>query len=158
MVPMNTVDPSLGIQVALRPVEGGDAESVGKLIVQLGYERPLTEVRQWIAGLTDRAETQTAFVACFGDEVVGWIEASVELHLQTPPFTLIGGLVVKNGMRGRCIGRKLCEQVERWSQERGIGTVRVTSRSTREGAHRFYQRDGYKHTKTSLVFEKKLAG
>jgi GNAT superfamily N-acetyltransferase len=154
---MNMVDPSLGIQLTLRPVEGGDAESVGKLIAQLGYERPLAEVQQWIADLADRAETQTAFVACLGDEVVGWIEASVELRLQTLPFTLIGGLVVRNGVRGRGIGRKLCEQIERWSQERGIGTVRVTSRSTREDAHRFYQRDGYKHTKTSLVFEKKLA-
>jgi hypothetical protein len=35
--------------------------------------------------------------------------------------------------------------------------LRVTSRSTREGAHRFYLREGFVHTKTSLVFEKVLS-
>jgi PhnO protein len=42
--------------------------------------------------------------------------------------------------------------------EKGVDTVRVTSHSSREEAHRFYLRDGYRHTKTSLVFEKKLHG
>jgi hypothetical protein len=32
----------------------------------------------------------------------------------------------------------------------------VTSRSTREDAHRFYLRDGYERIKTSAVFEKVL--
>jgi GNAT superfamily N-acetyltransferase len=156
MVPMNAVDRGSGDPLVLRPVEEGDAESVCALILMLGYDRPVSEVRQWIAGLVDRVDRQAAFVACLGGEVVGWIEASVELRLQASPFTLIGGLVVRDGMRGKGIGRMLCEQVERWSRERGVGKVRVTSRNSREGAHRFYQRDGYKLTKTSLVFEKEL--
>jgi GNAT superfamily N-acetyltransferase len=158
MMSTNRVDPSAEEPLVLRHLEHGDAEGVGELIVQLGYGRPVTEVEQWIASLADRPETQVAFVACLGGELVGWIEASVEMRLQAPRFTLIGGLVVKNGVRGRGIGRSLCEQVELWSQQRGVDTVRVTSRSSREEAHRFYQRDGYQHTKTSLVFEKKLHG
>jgi GNAT superfamily N-acetyltransferase len=51
----------------------------------------------------------------------------------------------------------LCEEVERWAREQGLGVVRVTSRSTREAAHRFYLRDGYRQIKTSLVFEKILS-
>jgi len=39
----------------------------------------------------------------------------------------------------------------------GIAKVRVTSRSVRLDAHRFYQRDGYVEIKTSKVFEKVLA-
>jgi GNAT superfamily N-acetyltransferase len=80
------------------------------------------------------------------------------MRLQSPRFTLIGGLVVKDGVRGGGIGRRLCEEVERWSGDKGVEMVRVTSRSSREEAHRFYLRDGYRHTKTSLVFEKKLHG
>jgi hypothetical protein len=41
-----------------------------------------------------------------------------------------------------------------WAWERSVQTVRVSSRSTRADAHRFYLRDGYRELKTSLVFEK----
>jgi hypothetical protein len=53
------------------------------------------------------------------------------------------------------IGRRLCEQAEAWSWEQGLETLRVTSRSTRLDAHRFYLRDGYSEVKMSHVFEKK---
>ena len=38
----------------------------------------------------------------------------------------------------------------------GIAIVRVTSRSTRADAHRFYLRDGYTEIKMSKVFEKHI--
>lgn len=139
--------------VVVRPMEPRDGEAVAELIVQLGYERPLDAVTAAIKGLDpDRG---AAFVACLGSTVVGWIEISMQFHLQTPPYALIGGLVVKDGVRGRRIGRRLCEQVEAWAWERGVDAVRVTSRSTRAEAHRFYLRDGYETVKTSLVFAKK---
>ena len=153
---MGTVERRNGIVV--RPVEGGDAAAIGELIVQLGYARPLEEVQQWIEELPGYAERQAVFVACSGAQVVGWIEVSLERRLQTAPFALIGGLVVRDGVRGGGIGRLLCEAAERWSRVHGASVVRVTSRSTREAAHRFYLRDGYSQVKTSLVFEKRLQG
>ena len=145
-------------EITVRPVEGGDAEAIGELIVQLGYARPLEEVQRWIEELPGYAERQAVFVACSGVQVVGWIEVSLERRLQTVPFALIGGLVVKDGVRGGGIGRLLCEVAEGWSREYGASVVRVTSRNTREAAHRFYLRDGYRQVKTSLVFEKRLQG
>ena len=145
-------------EITVRPVEGGDAEAIGKLIVQLGYARPLEEVQRWIEELPGHAERQAVFVACSGVQVVGWVEVSLERRLQTVPFALIGGLVVKDGLRGGGIGRLLCEAAEGWSREYGASVVRVTSRNTREAAHRFYLRDGYRQVKTSLVFEKRLQG
>ena len=59
-------------------------------------------------------------------------------------------------MRSMGVGKRLCAEVEAWSQEKGIAVVRVTSRSSREDAHRFYLRDGYERIKTSAVFEKVL--
>jgi GNAT superfamily N-acetyltransferase len=140
--------------VVVRTLEPGDAVAVAELIGQLAYRRSAEDVLEWIEGM--RAETQAAFVACVGDEVVAWIEVSMERRLQNEPFALIGGLVVRDGMRGMGIGRRLCEEAERWCMEWGASTIRVTSRSTREDAHRFYVRDGYGLVKTSLVFEKKL--
>ena len=145
-------------EIVVRPVEGGDAEVIGELIVQLGYARPLEEVQRWIEELPIWAERQAVFVACEGDQVVGWIEVSLERRLQTAPFALFGGLVVKDGVRGKGIGRLLCEAAERWSREHGADVARVTSRSTREAAHQFYLRAGYSQVKTSLVFEKRLQG
>jgi predicted N-acetyltransferase YhbS len=139
----------------IREIEPGDADAVAVLTRQLGYERSAAQIRAWIADAATRQGQQAAFVACIEGQVAGWVEVSIERRLQSEPFALIGGLVVSDGERGRGIGRQLCQWAEVWAWERGLATVRVTSRSTREGAHRFYLRDGYELAKTSLVFEKK---
>ena len=140
--------------VVIRPIERRDAEEVAVLTDQLGYHRSSSEVAAWIEGLLARAATQAAFVACMGEDVVGWIEVSVQHHLQSAPHALIGGLVVKDGYRNRQIGLRLCEQAEQWTWDQRLSILRVTSRSTRLDAHRFYERNGYTLTKLSHVYEK----
>lgn len=142
-------------ELLVRTIERRDAEVVSLLSVQLGYARSAEAIREWIEWLAaNRTHEQTAFVATITGEVVGWIEISIEHRLQSPPFGYIGGLVVKEGLRGRGIGRVLCARAEAWAWERSVEAVRVTSRSTRAAAHRFYLRDGYRELKTSQVFEK----
>jgi GNAT superfamily N-acetyltransferase len=141
--------------VWIREMQTDDAEAVAELTSQLGYERTVAEIRQWIAGLNSVLDRQAAFVACFGEKVVGWVEVSLERRLQSPVFALIGGLVVGAEYRNRRIGRLLCERAEAWGFVRGATTLRVTSRSTRSEAHRFYVREGFELVKTSAVFEKK---
>ena len=104
-----------------------------------------------------RAQSQAAFVAELADKVIGWIEVSIQHRLQSAPYALIGGLVVKEGFRNRKVGLRLCEQAEAWSWEHGVSVIRVTSRSTRLDAHRFYENNGYRLTKVSQIFEKKPA-
>jgi len=142
-------------QVKVRPIREDDAEAVSQLVTQLGYDRTADQVRRWIDGLDSRPE-QAAYVAELNGEVVAWIDVSLEHHLQSELSGLIGGLVVRDGVRGAGIGRRLCERAEDWSREQGAKKIRVTSRSTREAAHRFYLRDGYRQTKISMVFEKPL--
>jgi len=141
---------------AIRPIAVEDAKAVAELVLQLGYERTPVQIADWIAGLAGREREQQAFVACIRDEVVGWIEVAMQRHLQSDEFALIGGLVVKEGCRGGGVGRRLCEEAERWAREQGSRVMRVTSRSTRERAHAFYLRDGYIQVKMSCVFEKPL--
>jgi GNAT superfamily N-acetyltransferase len=136
-------------------MESRDANEVTMLIKELGYDREYAGVAEWIEAMQTRQETQIAFVACLNDQVIGWIEISVERRLQTPPFALIGGLVVKDGYRNRQVGLRLCERAEAWTWERGLDILRVTSRNSRTDAHRFYLRNGYMLSKVSQVFEKK---
>jgi len=150
---MDTLSPGL----IIRHAELQDAQEISRLTLQLGYERSPEAVRAWIERLGTRTDHQAAYVACIGEEVVGWIEVSIENRIQTAPFALIGGLVVKEGTRGAGVGRVLCAEAEVWARQRKLESIRVTSRSTREAAHRFYLRDGYRAVKTSLVFEKNLS-
>lgn len=138
--------------LSLRQIEPRDAPAVSLLIQQLGYSRTVQQILEWIASVDSRQ--QAAFVACIGDSVTGWIEVSIERRLQAPPFALIGGLVVAEGFRGNGIGCELGRLAENWAWQHGVQRVRVTSRSTRLDAHRFYLRDGFRLVKTSLVFEK----
>jgi GNAT superfamily N-acetyltransferase len=143
--------------VLVRVISHEDAAAVAELSRQLGYEVSAEMVAEQIGSLSSRTGSQIAFVACLGTDVVGWIEAAITHHLQSAPYSLIGGLVVRVGVRGMGVGKRLCAEVEEWTREKGIAVVRVTSRSSREDAHRFYLRDGYERIKTSAVFEKVLA-
>jgi len=143
-------------QVAIRRVMLSDAAAVAELNGQLGYPATVDEIRERIEALQGHDAVRTVLAACLGDEVVGWVDVALSFHLQSPECALIGGLVVKDGMRGLGIGKRLCEAAEAWSREKGVSRIRVTSRSTRTDAHRFYLRDGYAEVKTSRVFEKVL--
>jgi GNAT superfamily N-acetyltransferase len=153
-----TVTDSSASQLTIRRVEPGDAEAVAALSGQLGYEATTDELQQRIAKLAACEDNQAVFVACTTKDarLVGWIDVAITYHLQSEPFVLIGGLVVQDGLRGLGIGKRLCEEAEAWTRAKGISIVRVTSRSTRPDAHRFYLRDGYAEIKTSKVFEKLL--
>ena len=144
-------------KILIREMEVSDAEEVSSLAVQLGYPQPPEAIRHWIEELPANRDTREAFVVCVGKLVAGWVEVSIQSRLQSPRFTLIGGLVVRDGLRGHGLGRLLCERAERWSIEHQVNRIRLTSRQTRIEAHRFYEGLGYRVTKTSLAFEKDLA-
>jgi GNAT superfamily N-acetyltransferase len=144
-------------EVSVREMETVDAEAVSLLALELGYEQPPDAIRLWIQALQANGGTQAAFVVCVRNQVAGWVEVSIQSRLQSPRFTLIGGLVVREGLRGKGLGQMLCERAERWSLDRQVKVIRLTSRQTRSDAHRFYLHAGYRVTKTSLAFEKHLA-
>jgi predicted N-acetyltransferase YhbS len=144
------------LKAEIRQIEAADAEAVAILCGQLGYpsnRAAVVERMQRIAADASRA----VLVACVDGAVVGWVDLSLEYHLQSEPVALIGGLVVADGARGQGIGRELCRAAEEWARGAGMTRIRVRSNVTRERAHAFYLRDGYARVKTSAVFEKVLA-
>ena len=150
-------DTGIGLanRVTIRAVRAEDAETIALLSASLGYFASEDEIRSRIEQLAKDNE-RTALAAVLQGEVVGWVEAGVERHLQSASVVVIGGLVVRNDMRGRRIGQQLCRTVEEWAVQIGIATVRVRSQLKRVDAHRFYLRDGYTQVKVSAVLEKHL--
>lgn len=144
----------------VRPVLLEDAEAISSLSGQLGYETSSISVAQRIAEMSAHAG-HAAFVAAFqtkeDTEIVGWIEVTLMHELQSASCALITGLVVSEAHRSLGIGKQLCAQVESWSREQGVTKIRVASRISREGAHRFYLREGFERIKTWAVFEKMLS-
>jgi GNAT superfamily N-acetyltransferase len=140
--------------ISVRPISSQDAEPVAELSGQLGYNASAATMRNRIEKLLCNGSSQTAFVACLGAEVVAWIEIAIVQHLQSESHTVVGGLVVRDGMRSRGIGSRLLSEAEEWSRKQGIPVVRVRSQVARQDAHRFYLREGYRQVKTSAVFEK----
>jgi GNAT superfamily N-acetyltransferase len=55
------------------------------------------------------------------------------------------------------VGRGLVQGVENWAVEHGVMYATVRCRTTRPGAHLFYETLKYKKTKTQIVFRKSLS-
>jgi GNAT superfamily N-acetyltransferase len=143
-------------RLSFRQLTSDDSAAAAELSSQLGYPNSPDELRQRIEE-TSRSADRVAFAAVLDGQIVGWIDAAIERHLQSSACAVIGGLVVRDDARGLGIGRRLCLEVEDWARSQSIPVVRVRSQIKREDTHRFYLRDGYSKVKTSLVFEKRLS-
>ena len=153
---MSTPSQTNSIAVSIRRLSVDDAEAAAELSSQLGYPSSPGDLRKRIEELSHTTD-RVAFAAVVDGQdgqLVGWIDAAMERHLQSPASAVIGGLVVREDMRGQGVGRRLCLEVEEWARSKSVPLVRVRSQIKREDAHRFYLRDGYRKVKTSLVFEK----
>jgi GNAT superfamily N-acetyltransferase len=150
---MNTSSQANSSSVSIRRLTVDDAEAAAALSGELGYPSPPEDLRERIEELSHTAD-RVAFAAVIDGQIVGWIDAAMERHLQYAASAVIGGLVVREDMRGMGVGRRLCVEVEAWARSKSVPIVRVRSQIKREDAHRFYLRDGYRKVKTSLVFEK----
>ena len=149
---MGTTGPDI-TGLLIRRLAADDAAAAAELSSQLGYPCSAGDLRERIDEML-RAADRVAFAAVIDGEIVGWIDAAVERHLQSPASAVIGGLVVREDMRGRGVGRRLCLEIEEWARSKSVPIVRVRSQIKRDDAHRFYLRDGYCKVKTSFVFEK----
>jgi GNAT superfamily N-acetyltransferase len=147
----------MNLPVLIREISAADADAAARLSEELGYPVSAAVMEQRIEALNALPD-HAVYVACFSGETVGWIHVMETRHLTVESRAEIAGLVVASEARGRGIGRHLVERAERWALERGLKNVVVRSRATREAAHRFYLREGYRQTKTSAVFAKELAG
>lgn len=141
--------------MSIRAMSVDDAPRVAVLTGELGYSTSAKEMGQRIARQA-AVPGRMAFVAEEDGVVLGYIDLSTEMHLHIESKARIDGLVVSEAARGKGVGALLCRRAEDWAREQGLRCMMLTSRSTRERAHAFYERDGYRRTKVSYLFEKEL--
>jgi len=140
----------------IRAMRRDDAGAVANLATQLGYPSSEVQLAERIAQVQGREEA-AAMVAEDAGNVVAWVHVELRRTLVADQHAQVMALVVDERCRGRGIGAALMAEAERWARKRGANAVRVASRTTREEARRFYERQGYRLTKTSNWFEKELA-
>jgi len=142
------------MKVSVRPATLGDAAALADLLTQLGYpsrsERVMTRMK-----ILDSAD-QGLLVAEVGGAVVGAVHVNRWATLMLDDAAEIVALVVDSRWRGQGIGRVLLKAAEGWATQRGCSTLRVRTNIVRQGAHEFYSRNGYQHTKTSVTLVKEL--
>jgi GNAT superfamily N-acetyltransferase len=139
-------------KLVLRDARPRDAEALTALIVALGYEASMADVRKRLAALAKAG--QHVLVAERGG-VIGLLTTSIMRVLHRPrPVGRISMMVVAESERGNGIGAALVAEAEARLKAAGCGLVEVTSNSKRLRAHAFYERLGYE--RTSYRFAKQL--
>ena len=141
--------------INIREATESDAAIVTSLSRELGYEASEEETSSRLASLQGNARNRV-FVAENDGVVVGWCHVSVVESLVHDPFVEIRGLVVTEWLRSAGIGSALVARAEEWAIDQDVNDMRVRSNVVRERARRFYEKLGYKVTKTSHLFEKRV--
>ena len=156
-----SVSPSAGDPEAespayrVRPAAVADSAEVARLAGELGYPAEPTEMSGRLAGLL-RSENHIVAVAEGAHGLLGWIAAEQRLLLESGKRVEIVGLIVGDGARRRGVGKALVEAAEQWAAANGQASVFVRSNVVRTESHPFYERLGYKRTKTQHAYSKLL--
>jgi len=137
----------------VRSATPSDAEAIGALIVELGYEASTGDVAARL-GAIERAG-QAVLVAEIDGEVIGCLSTSMMTVLHRPaPVGRISMMVVDERFRGKGVGAQMASAAEKLLADKGCRLVEVTSNLRRVDAHRFWERNGYE--RTSARFAKQV--
>lgn len=139
----------------LRLAAPSDAPRLAALTTQLGYPSSSEDILRRLPLIAGPAHFLRVADGADGS-VLGWIHAAHLMLLDSEPYVEIKALVVDEAARGRRIGEELVAGAEAWARTLPCLQMRVRSNVVRERAHRFYERHGYRLTKTQRVFNKSL--
>jgi GNAT superfamily N-acetyltransferase len=139
----------------IREAQPQDFPRIAELAGQLGYPSSPNEIAGRLAGIK-YSDDHAVFVAQLGAEVAGWLGVYVCRMVEADARAEISGLVVDERYRSQQIGLHLLGRAERWAREKGCRAIGLRSNVIRDRAHVFYERHGYKHTKTQKSFRKDL--
>ena len=142
-------------ELIIRKATIADANRVAELSGTLGYPVSVEAMEQRLTRVL-KLETHSVFVAERNGEVLGWTHGAEQEMLELDCRAEIWGLVVAESERGRGVGRRLVEAVEKWARDRGLNDMSVRSNVVRPESHPFYERIGYTRYKTQHAYQKHL--
>lgn len=129
-----------------------DAGAIARLAMELGYDCDEASMRRRILGIRSEAD-HAIFVGALGsDMIVGWIHLEVRRGVLADPFVEITGFVVGAQHRRIGVGKALMQRAHDWSEQLGIGQMRVRTQPHRREAIAFYEQLGYARLKEQRVF------
>ncbi len=138
-----------------RKYESKDVSAIRDILENdLGYNCELDKLNNRINEMLKRGNYQI-FVACDGDNVVGYIGcvSYLAFELENEGMKIIA-LAVSKEYRRKGIGTQLLKTAEQWAKENNIEVILLNSGLPREDAHAFYESQGY--FKKSYGFTKRL--
>lgn len=125
-----------------------DADGLHELTKALGYSIPAETMESQLKAILKHPDHHL-MVAIVDGQVIGFIHAFTAIRLTSPAFVEIGGLAIAEAFRFQGLAKKLVMAVEKAS----LGLpIRVRCNRKRTGAHKFYQKLGYKEVKEQKVF------
>jgi GNAT superfamily N-acetyltransferase len=133
-----------------------DAQALADLATQLGYPSTPQELVERLPHVVGAAGAALLVATDSRDRPIGWLHVELKRSLVSPLSAQVMGLVVDERRRSAGVGAELLRRAEEWARDRGCNALLVATRVTRDDAHRFYRREGYRLLKTSHVFEKDL--
>lgn len=146
---MEDTDPTI------RDMTRDDIEAIMPLMIQLGYEVNIDELRRRFE--TVRSASGHHLLVCEQDgHVLGFCHMFARPALEKTPEAIVQSLVVDVEARQDGIGRALIDAVEAWARSQGFSSVSLSSQVERKDAHAFYANLGYEKVATSSLLRKWL--
>jgi len=143
-------------EIEIRMATPNDADGIASLCHHLGYPCQPNEARKRLDRSQRENSTRANIVAASQGRVVAWIEVLLRDTIAADVFGEIDGLIVDEELRGGGIGSRLVEEACKWVRQRGAQRLRVRSNVTREHAHSFYGRLGFRPVKNQVVMDRPL--
>jgi GNAT superfamily N-acetyltransferase len=140
------MSPTSHAPFTLRAPSADDAESVARLLTELGHATPSAEVPARLAAVLGEGGMALLATDANGD-ALGFISLARHAVVHAPgPVAIITALVVTQGARGRGVGRVLVAAGSEWAARGGCVRLMVTSAEHRSDAHAFYPACGLPYT------------
>ena len=137
----------------IRNAKQTDAISLTSLAFQLGYDISQKEGELRLRNVL-QDKSQKIFVCEINTQVIGWIHVCRCDRFLSGTFAEVAGFIVNKNHRFQGIGTALLNQAEQWAISKDIQIIRIRSNILREHIIPFYEKRGYRITKTQNVFYK----
>jgi GNAT superfamily N-acetyltransferase len=138
--------------MTIRSARFEDAPAIAVLATQLGYPTSAEQAEVRLHDVLNRPDGAVLVAEGEDGTAVGWIQVAGAYRVANDPYAEIVAMVVDESHRSQGIGAELVETAIDWAGRNGFGTVRVRSNVVRERTHAFYERLGFRRTKTQVVF------
>jgi ribosomal protein S18 acetylase RimI-like enzyme len=141
------------------PIEIGTADTATPEVVD-AFARLLPQLSSSAAVLTHETLTEIIAAPCntvllardpsAGGQIVGTLTLVI-FRIPTATRAWIEDVVVDGAARGRGVGEALTSTAVKLAKARGAKTVDLTSRRSRQAAHRLYEKAGF-HVRDTSVY------